>query len=986
MKKGYYGTSSRQSNLRGGKQTGRGGKTVGAGQNKKGDSISSPPRKLPGSSAHDALTNSVHDFLLKNGHFKTLDIFQKEASSPSDYTTMQEFKHDSEGLGLTYLVSCLESGAMEKFFQAWNRFLPTSVLLSDQICHKLEFYINVYFAIYSLQPARGGIGLKKQPQDGQGMRPEMHAFKTFLDTKGSELCKAAEFLPFYALPYIPNPTEHPSFKHLFTKEWINELKAKVKSFLREHLTPKSVPVLYQMYAVYSKRADGGGGATPNKRAGGSGTPTPEVAAMTLIQEDFREKYNGMQLQCAELQRKEEYARSTLIESQTKWTSFAKEILNVAIDLVKAINNAKQGVPIQEKMLGIVVDKIHRYGNFLNVNLENLNPQNYSFEQEVEEISKENFHDSSISPIPQRPYSIASNPNFSQIDYNRVRETLYNSQIAEIKKCSLLQALRWRITRVRSTQARKQVLHYYIQYDILSCKEGKSPTKLHGLFQDMTKNGVEYLVRLINNIASECIGRTYLLMDDQIVSLLVTTLKGEHEDTSLRQNALGALQKFSLRRNPQSIMIDLDMIKWITDILKNEPDSLTDYTIEYATALLMNLSLRTSGKDKCEQDEVDIMKVLNDLIEHENLQVRTYINGTLYSVLTRPNLKEKAKAMGMEDILQYLMKTSDEQFKRQIQYILDQLNSEAQEEYFSDENEDDFDNDDSDDEDDDDFNEEEDMDDIIEEDDVLTGEDLLGKEFLADPELAKSQLHAVSSVILEDRKKTIDSINTSTIDPDRSKHDSSAILKRPITPYKGAVYGTTPDDRNLPSALKSRPKIPRTPMNESLRRKQGSAYGNQGGGVGVGMGIGSVGVGVGAGIVSNGGGVGNAYNYPYQNTFDTGSSGVNPIMGGNNGGNSTLTSQGSPNVKYHSYGGRDVSLQNQLYAGHLGHSDNFNLYDYYNSQEYQKRRKEAIDHFEHTKSPEKVTEEIVEEKKELQGTKELDYAFKTRANVPRTPPS
>lgn len=49
-------------------------------------------------------------------------------------------------------------------------------------------------------------------------------FKKYLDSKGSELSKANEFLAYYALPYIPNPWNHPSFKHLFTIDWVQELK------------------------------------------------------------------------------------------------------------------------------------------------------------------------------------------------------------------------------------------------------------------------------------------------------------------------------------------------------------------------------------------------------------------------------------------------------------------------------------------------------------------------------------------------------------------------------------------------------------------------------------------------------------------------------------------------------------------------------------------------------------------------------------------
>jgi len=69
---------------------------------------------------------------------------------------------------------------------------------------------------------------------------------------------------------------------------------------------------------------------------------------------------------------------------------------------------------------------------------------------------------------------------------------------------------------------------------------------------------------------------------------------------------------------------------------------------------MNLSLRNAGKDKCEEPNIFLLKVLHDLVEHENLQVRTYVNGTLYSIFTRKKLREEAKEMGMQDVLQYLM--------------------------------------------------------------------------------------------------------------------------------------------------------------------------------------------------------------------------------------------------------------------------------------------------------------------------------------------
>lgn len=203
------------------------------------------------------------------------------------------------------------------------------------------------------------------------------------------------------------------------------------------------------------------------------------------------------------------------------------------------------------------------------------------------------------------------------------------------------------------------------------------------------------------------------------------------------------------------MIQLDLIKWISAVLRNEADQLTDYSIEYATALLMNLSLRDAGKDKCEEPDIQLLNVLNDLVEHENLQVRTYVNGTLYSIFTRKKLREEAKELGMPEVLQYLMEQSDEQFRRQIQYILEQLNSknddveggehkDGAQSINANEGEDDIDDEEEDDEDDYDEEEmfdaeDEEFNDIIDEQGAVVGEKFLVSEFMAGEDEAKIQM-------------------------------------------------------------------------------------------------------------------------------------------------------------------------------------------------------------------------------------------------------
>nr|KAJ3422468.1 LisH domain-containing protein armc9 [Polyrhizophydium stewartii] len=116
------------------------------------------------------------------------------------------------------------------------------------------------------------------------------------------------------------------------------------------------------------------------------------------------------------------------------------------------------------------------------------------------------------------------------------------------------------------------------------------------------------------------------------------------------------------------------ITYLQNLLK-DLDTLSDYTIEYGSALLMNLCLRTRGKQECAQDPGLTLAILNELIEHDNIQVKTYVNGALYSLLSEPAIREQARAIGMEEQLKYLRQVSDEQLVKQIDFVIEKLTSE-----------------------------------------------------------------------------------------------------------------------------------------------------------------------------------------------------------------------------------------------------------------------------------------------------------------------
>jgi hypothetical protein len=90
------------------------------------------------------------------------------------------------------------------------------------------------------------------------------------------------------------------------------------------------------------------------------------------------------------------------------------------------------------------------------------------------------------------------------------------------------------------------------------------------------------------------------------------------------------------------MINQNMIKWLVPLL-SKTDNLSDYTLgkflssaqnhtidyfiykfsEYAVALLMNLCLRTNGRQKCAEIAEQAITVLSSLLTHPNHEVRSF---------------------------------------------------------------------------------------------------------------------------------------------------------------------------------------------------------------------------------------------------------------------------------------------------------------------------------------------------------------------------
>ena len=111
---------------------------------------------------------------------------------------------NSSYLYQTKFLLAFEHGDRAGFFNLWDQHLPLPLKNGDPTCQSLEFNVSVHFAVY---PVRAGTGSGAQA---------VQDFKSYLENRGAVLAQSQEFAMFCALPYVPDPSKHPTFKTIFT--------------------------------------------------------------------------------------------------------------------------------------------------------------------------------------------------------------------------------------------------------------------------------------------------------------------------------------------------------------------------------------------------------------------------------------------------------------------------------------------------------------------------------------------------------------------------------------------------------------------------------------------------------------------------------------------------------------------------------------------------------------------------------------------------
>ncbi|NXA07608.1 ARMC9 protein, partial [Sapayoa aenigma] len=491
---------------------------------------------------------------------ETVKVFKKECKikgkplpKPADVSSKDPLAVQED------LLIAFENGEQRVFFQLWEEHILSSVQDNNLAAQKLEFYLHIHFATFLLKQTMG-------KADKAELEERISYFKAYLETKGAELSQTTEFLPFYALPFVPNPMVHPSFKKLFHDSWTLDLRTRLEKFLSLTLKARQTPRLLTLF----------------KESGQCNKEMLQHLHQQLVESEHR--------------------TMTYLKRFNKMQADYHNLIGVTAELVDSLEATVNGKMITPEYLQSICVRL--FSNQMRQSV----AQSIDFTRPG---TASTMLRASLAPVKMQDV-----PLLPSLDYEKVKKDLITG--SDRLKAFLLQALRWRLTTSYPGEQRDTVLQAYISNDLLDCHNNCQRIVLK-LLHSKSEVVRQYMARLINAFASLAEGRVYLSQNPMLLQMLEERLKAEDKDSLTWENVLGALQKFSLRRALQSAMIKDGLIFWLVDVL-TDTDCLSDYTLEYSVALLMNLCLRSAGKKMCARIANHVLRVLSDLLGHENHEV------------------------------------------------------------------------------------------------------------------------------------------------------------------------------------------------------------------------------------------------------------------------------------------------------------------------------------------------------------------------------
>eukprot|EP00439_Symbiodinium_sp_Y106_P032240 s1773_g3.t2 len=437
-------------------------------------------------------------------------------------------------------------------------------------------------ANFAIHGARLALQDGREP-DAAKMQEDLKPFLAFLNERGSDEMSGDETLmPLFALPFVQRPHAHPDVREVFSPEWFQELRKDVEAALRLR---QPIPRIYDILE-HSSTENG-------KRSWQDFWATMSVWAELL------------------------------------------RLADASLDAMVLLSQGSPAPPVlatARQQLELLREHIPRG---------------------LELQLKSHFERPGACPMsPARSRAATARPQLAhRIDFGALKRFLCASpqelcarrEFGEVALPQVLRALLQRLASESPLPQRRGFLVAITCFDVLGVRD--QPAALPALLEEVS----ELTLGILAVLACEAVGRSYIVSSGASVRRMVELLKSKPLDSSIHIQVLAAMQRLSLRRSAQDRMIEMGMVEWAIGVLSSQEEGASrapsEFSLEFGSAMLMNLALRSTGKRKCL--EQDVLPMAMKLMEHWNPQIRTHINGTLYSLLSLPEFRQSARREGLE---------------------------------------------------------------------------------------------------------------------------------------------------------------------------------------------------------------------------------------------------------------------------------------------------------------------------------------------------
>jgi hypothetical protein len=126
-------------------------KNISANKKKKQKVVIDPELTKELQKGSDFINSLIHEYLLRKEYTQSLDTFQEEINEKIKNKKYQNVKFSEANLE-SLLESHFSAGKKAEFFQIWNRMIPSHIKLRESNVEKVEFFLQIYFAIYPILP------------------------------------------------------------------------------------------------------------------------------------------------------------------------------------------------------------------------------------------------------------------------------------------------------------------------------------------------------------------------------------------------------------------------------------------------------------------------------------------------------------------------------------------------------------------------------------------------------------------------------------------------------------------------------------------------------------------------------------------------------------------------------------------------------------------------------------------------------------------